>query len=236
MTQGVTRLDNFTLTVDRGEIVGVAGVEGNGQSELAAVLAGMATPSDGQSISANVEDHASRPKEITAAGVGIVPEDRHAVGCVLGMSVAENIYLNRLDEFTRFGFLRRKDLIEGGARADGALRRARRGPGCAFSASPAATSRRRCWRARSRCRICRSWSRRSRRAASMSARWPRSTATSARPAQRGVAVLLVSSELDELLTVADRIVVLYRGRIMGTCAADPANASAIGAMMAGQAQ
>ena len=50
------------------------------------------------------------PKEITAAGVGIVPEDRHATGCVLGMSVAENIYLNRLRTFSRFGFLRRSAL------------------------------------------------------------------------------------------------------------------------------
>ncbi|MGA7803220.1 MAG: ABC transporter ATP-binding protein, partial [Bradyrhizobium sp.] len=53
---------------------------------------------------------------------------------------------------------------------------------------------------------------------------------------RGVAILLVSSELDELLTVADRIVVLYRGRIMGSCPADPARREAIGAMMAGQPQ
>src|SRR6202008_1477237 len=53
---------------------------------------------------------------------------------------------------------------------------------------------------------------------------------------RGVAVLLVSSELDELLTVADRVVVLYRGRIMGNCRADPTQREAIGAMMAGQQQ
>ena len=46
--QGVTRLDNFTLTVDRGEIVGVAGVEGNGQSELTAVLSGMMASSQGR--------------------------------------------------------------------------------------------------------------------------------------------------------------------------------------------
>ena len=46
--QGVTRLDNFTLTVDRGEIVGVAGVEGNGQSELTAVLAGMMAATEGR--------------------------------------------------------------------------------------------------------------------------------------------------------------------------------------------
>ena len=54
--------------------------------------------------------------------------------------------------------------------------------------------------------------------------------------ERGIAILLVSSELDELLNVADRIVVLYRGRIMGSCPADPAQRETIGAMMAGQAQ
>ena len=53
---------------------------------------------------------------------------------------------------------------------------------------------------------------------------------------RGVAVLLVSSELDELLTMADRIVVLYRGRIMGSWSPIPSAAKQIGAMMAGQPQ
>ena len=55
--QGVTRLDNFTLTVDRGEIVGVAGVEGNGQSELTAVLAGMMAPTDGRIYLGDTESH-----------------------------------------------------------------------------------------------------------------------------------------------------------------------------------
>ena len=49
-------------------------------------------------------------------------------------------------------------------------------------------------------------------------------------------MLLISSELDELIAVADRIVVLYRGRIMGSCMADPDRREAIGAMMAGQPQ
>ncbi|WP_245438983.1 ABC transporter ATP-binding protein [Bradyrhizobium sp. SK17] len=78
--QGVTRLDNFTLMVDRGEIVGVAGVEGNGQSELTAVLAGMMEATEGRVHLGATELTGRSPKEITAAGVGIVPEDRHAVG------------------------------------------------------------------------------------------------------------------------------------------------------------
>jgi simple sugar transport system ATP-binding protein len=54
-------------------------------------------------------------------------------------------------------------------------------------------------------------------------------------ARRGVAVLLASSELDELLAVADRLLVMYRGRIMGECAAAPENRARIGAWMAGHA-
>jgi simple sugar transport system ATP-binding protein len=54
--------------------------------------------------------------------------------------------------------------------------------------------------------------------------------------ERGVGVLLISSELDELISVADRVVVLYRGRIMGECPAEPAQRDRIGAWMAGHAQ
>ena len=110
--QGVTRLDNFTLTIGPGEIVGVAGVEGNGQSELAAVLSGMAAPSRGRVFLGDIETTHLSPKEITAAGIGVVPEDRHTVGCVVEMSVAENMFLNRLKDFTSFGFLRRKELVQ----------------------------------------------------------------------------------------------------------------------------
>ena len=54
-------------------------------------------------------------------------------------------------------------------------------------------------------------------------------------AARGVAVLLASSELDELLAVADRVLVMYRGRVMGECAARPESRPRIGAWMAGHA-
>jgi len=77
-SQGVTRLDNFTLTLNRGEIIGVAGVEGNGQSELAAVLSGMLTPTDGRFFVQDRELTHAGAKAVTAAGVGVVPEDRHA--------------------------------------------------------------------------------------------------------------------------------------------------------------
>jgi general nucleoside transport system ATP-binding protein len=234
--QGVTRLDNFTLTVDRGEIVGVAGVEGNGQSELTAVLSGMMAPTAGHIYLGAAELTGRSPKEITAAGIGIVPEDRHATGCVLGMSVAENIYLNRLDEFTRFGFLRRSALEREAAALMQRFDVRARGPASLFS-SLSGGNQQKAVLAREitlpnlSCLV-----------AAQPTRGLDVGAVAAvyghirEACSSGSAVLLVSSELDELLTVADRIVVLYRGRIMGSCAADPARREAIGAMMAGQPQ
>jgi ABC-type uncharacterized transport system ATPase subunit len=234
--QGVTRLDNFTLTVDRGEIVGVAGVEGNGQSELTAVLSGMMAATEGRIHLGEAELTGLAPKDITAAGIGIVPEDRHAVGCVTGMSLAENIYLNRLDEFTRFGFLKRTALER---EADTMMQRfdvRARGPGALFS-SLSGGNQQKAVLAREitlpnlSCLVA-AQPTRGLDVGAVAAVYDHIRAACA----RGVAILLVSSELDELLSVADRIVVLYRGRIMGTCAADPARREEIGAMMAGHAQ
>jgi simple sugar transport system ATP-binding protein len=234
--QGVTRLDNFTLTVDRGEIVGVAGVEGNGQSELTAVLAGMIPPTEGRIYLGDTELTARAPKEITAAGIGIVPEDRHAVGCVTGMTLAENIYLNRLDEFTRFGFLKHTALEREAAAMMRRFDIRARGPGVLFS-SLSGGNQQKAVLAREItlpnlvCLVA-AQPTRGLDVGAVAAVYSHIRAA----CSRGVAILLVSSELDELLTVADRIVVLYRGRIMGSCIGDPARREAIGAMMAGQAQ
>jgi simple sugar transport system ATP-binding protein len=234
--QGVTRLDNFTLSVDRGEIVGVAGVEGNGQSELTAVLAGMMPATEGRIHLGETELTARSPKEITAAGMGIVPEDRHAVGCVAAMSLAENIYLNRLDEFTRLGFLKRGLLESKAAEMMQRFDVRARGPGVMFS-SLSGGNQQKAVLAREItlpnlvCLVA-AQPTRGLDVGAVAAVYSQIRAA----CERGVAILLVSSELDELLTVADRIVVLYRGRIMGSCIADPARRAEIGAMMAGQAQ
>ena len=234
--QGVTRLDHFTLAIGPGEIVGVAGVEGNGQSELAAVLSGMLAPTEGRVFLGDNETTHLSPKQITAAGIGVVPEDRHAVGCVVEMSVAENIFLNRLDGFTSFGFLRRRELVQAARELMTRFDVRAAGPDIAFSSLSGGNQQK-----------------------AVLAReitLPKLTfLVAAQPTrgldvgavaavyghirsacERGAAVLLISSELDELIAVADRIVVLYRGRIMGNCAADPTERERIGAMMAGQAQ
>ncbi|MDR5828028.1 ABC transporter ATP-binding protein [Caballeronia sp. LP006] len=231
--EGVTRLADCTLVVNRGEIVGIAGVEGNGQSELGAVLAGMLSASSGRFFIAGRDMTNASPRELTKAGVGIVPEDRHAVGCVTGMSLTDNLLLNHLDRYTRGGFLRRR------AMRDAALELMQRfdvrasGPDALFGGLSGGNQQK-----------------------AVLAREltldPLLFLLAAQPTRgldvgavaavyahiraardRGVGVLLISSELDELMSVADRIVVLYRGRIMGTCTPDASNRGRIGAWMAG---
>ena len=232
--EGTTRLSNFTLIVNRGEIVGVAGVEGNGQSELAAALSGMSPASDGRFFVRGRDMTGATPRELSTAGVGVVPEDRHAVGCITGMSLAENLSLNRLDRFKRFGLLDRAALrraalelmeqfdvraagpdvvfggLSGGNQQKAVLGREISTDGLVFLLAAQPTR-------------------------GLDVGAVETVYGQIRAAcRRGAGVLLISSELDELIEVADRIVVLFRGRLMGHCPAEPAQRERIGAMMAGQ--
>ena len=231
--QGVKRLDNFTVIVAPGEIVGVAGVEGNGQVELAALLSGLAAPSEGRHFVAGRELTGQPPKAVTAAGVGIVPEDRHASGCITEMSVAENLVLNRLDRYRRHGLLDRvalrRDAVALMARFD--VRAA--SPDVAFGGLSGGNQQKavlaRELTTTGLCFLLAAQPTRGLDVGAVEAVYGHIVAA----CQQGVGVLLISSELDELLKVADRIVVLYRGRIMGECAAGAAQRERIGAWMAG---
>ena len=230
---GVKRLDRFTLIVRPGEIVAVAGVEGNGQSELAAVLSGMRPASEGRFFINGQEMTGRAPRDITRAGAGIVPEDRHAVGCINGLPVAENLFLDRLQRFKRWGLLDRRamreqalDLMQrfdvraaspevsfgglsGGNQQKAVLARELTLDGLTFLLAAQPTR-------------------------GLDVGAVEAVYGHIRQAcERGVGVLLISSELDELIRVADRVVVLYRGRVMGECPAEPAQRDRIGAWMAG---
>jgi simple sugar transport system ATP-binding protein len=232
--EGVTRLANFTLVVNKGEIVGIAGVEGNGQSELAAVLSGMADATEGRFFIRGQDMTTSTPRALTAAGVGVVPEDRHAVACISAMSLAENLVLNRLERFRRFGLLDRSALR---AEALDLMKRfdvRAAGPEVAFGGLSGGNQQKAVLgRELSTAGLVFLLAAQPTRGLDVGA--VESVYGQIRAAcERGVGVLLISSELDELLSVADRIVVLYRGRVMGHCAAHPGARERIGAMMAGQ--
>ncbi len=231
----VTRLDQVTLSVSTHEIVGLAGVEGNGQSELGAILAGLASASAGQVLVDGVDMTTASPRTITDGGVGIVPEDRHAVACIAELSVAENMCLGETRKFSRFGLLDRVKMnaamadlmgefdvraaspqlpmssLSGGNQQKAVLARELSRPGLKFLLAAQPT--------------------RGLDVGAVQAVYNR--IQDAR--DRGVAVLLISSELSELIAVADRVAVMYRGKIVGEMAATAGNREAIGAMMSGHA-
>ena len=230
---GATRLDNFTLIVRRGEIVGVAGVEGNGQSELGDVIAGLTHPDSGRFHAAGRDLTRARPAEVPAAGVGVVPEDRHRVAAIVEMSLTENLFLNRTRAFTRFGLMRR-----GAMRAAAEEQMARfdvraAGPDVTFG-SLSGGNQQKAVLARELTTPDLTFLLAAQPTRGLDVGAVESVYRMIREAcGNGAGVLLISSELDEILAVADRVVVLYRGRIVGERPAHPRYRAEIGAMMAG---
>lgn len=233
---GVMRLDNLTLTIAAGEIVGIAGVEGNGQTELGNILAGLLRPTAGKFYAGDKDLTGRSPKEITEAGIGIVPEDRHAVGCITGMSVTQNIFLNRLQDYARFGFLDRAAMRARALELMQEFDVRALSPDVPFSALSGGNQQ--------KAVVARELTTKNLRFL-LAAQPTRGLDVGAvesiynlirAACKKGAGVLLVSSELDELIAVADRIVVLYRGRIMGEKLATPAYREAIGALMSGHVE
>jgi simple sugar transport system ATP-binding protein len=230
---GAVRVDALTLTVGEGEIVGLAGVEGNGQSELGRVLGGLTRVSSGRVFAGATEITNRSPSDITAAGVGIIPEDRHAVGCITEMSLAENIFLNRLGFFARFGLIGRSALRK---QADELMRQfdiRAAGPDAPFKSLSGGNQQKAVLaRELTMDNLVFLLAAQPTRGLDVGAVEAVYKFIRAAAANR-TGVLLISSELDELLAVADRIVVIYRGRIIGERSAHPSQREAIGAMMSG---
>ncbi|MCK1411525.1 ABC transporter ATP-binding protein [Bradyrhizobium sp. CW4] len=234
-SHGVPRLDGLSLTVGAGEIVGIAGVEGNGQTELGLILAGLAVPSEGAIVVGGTPVAGCTPKEITEAGVGIVPEDRHAVACIKELSVAENLFLGAIGKYSRFGLLdksaRRKAAeammrefdvrasspdvlmgsLSGGNQQKAVLARELSLDPLVFLVASQPT--------------------RGLDVGAIEAVYNRIRAAR----DEGLGVLLISSELEELMAVSDRIAVIYRGKLVGELPVGSFSREAIGAMMSGHA-
>lgn len=108
--EGTRALDALDLEIRAGEIVGVAGVEGNGQQWLSALLAGSLPLQDGEVRVHGQQVPVGRPGSTRKAGVGVVPEDRKTSGCILDMSVADNLALAGLKSLSRAGIVSRRRL------------------------------------------------------------------------------------------------------------------------------
>jgi ribose transport system ATP-binding protein len=107
---GVTRgprLQNVSFTLHRGEILGIAGLLGAGRTELARVVAGADTPESGEVAIDGVPVRVRSPRDAIRAGIGLVPEDRKRQGLVLPQSVASNLSLPQLPRLARGGVVSR---------------------------------------------------------------------------------------------------------------------------------
>ena len=106
-SRGLEAVKNLSLEVHRGEVLGIAGIDGNGQSELIQALTGLRKIESG-TITINGKDATNnKSREITEMGVGHVPEDRHKYGLVLPLPLSENITLQTYyqEPFSQKGIL-----------------------------------------------------------------------------------------------------------------------------------
>ncbi len=225
-------LDGFSVEVGRGEIVGVAGVEGNGQAALGDLMSGV-VPLAAGTIEVGGTPVAAKPAALLKAGVGVIPEDRHSSGCVLRMSVEENLVATDLDTFTRGRVLLSRRKIR--ERAEGII--------AAFdiaTPSPQTSMSSLSGGNQQRVVVARELSRNPQvlvavqptRGLDVGAVEYMSEQLRA-AATRGIGILLVSTEIDELLAVADRLVVIHAGRNVGEMARDKVNAERLGLLMGG---
>ena len=227
-------LDGVSFEVRPGEVLAIAGVQGNGQTELSEALMGL-HPVERGSVKLNGEELLGRSvKQIIDEGVGFVPEDRTVDGLVGAFSVAENLMLNRSGdpEFVRAGTVRRGALTEfAEEKIDEFDIRTQGASSTAGSLSGGNQQKVVIARELSRDLSLLLVSQPTRGVDVGSIEFIHKRIIATRDS--GVPVVLVSTELDEVSALADRIAVMYRGSIIGIV---PGNASreTLGLMMAGE--
>jgi simple sugar transport system ATP-binding protein len=226
-------VDGLSFGIARGEILAVAGVQGNGQTELTEAIMGLQEHVSG-SITLHGEELLGRSvREVIKEGVGFVPEDRSVEGLVGTFSVAENLILNRYDEapFAR-GLTMRPGVIEKNALEKIAEYDVRTQSASAAAGTLSGGNQQKVVMAREFSRPLKLFiaSQPTRGVDVGSIEFLHKRIVAERDG--GTPVMIVSTELDEVLELADRIAVLYRGRLMGIV---PGNTSrdVLGLMMAG---
>lgn len=232
--RGLNVVDGISFSMNKGEILGIAGVSGNGQTELAEALAGIRVPSSGTfSISGEIIQK-NTPRKSQLLNLRYVPEDRHRYGLVLRFSVRDNFLLSRYYEHPfsikgRFnhkyinGFSLQKveefniltpgidvpvEHLSGGNQQKLILARELASqPDVLIATQP------------------------TRGLDVAAAKFVQKSILDQK--KMGTAILYVSNELEEIMDMCDRIMVMYKGKIVGNLDAAHASKSEIGAMMAG---
>jgi ABC-type uncharacterized transport system ATPase subunit len=230
--RGTVAVDGLSLAIRPGEIVGLAGVQGNGQDELIASIAGLRRPETGRITICGAAPAPGDPRAARQAGLAYVPADRTRVGLSLQSALWENMAVGHLASLRRGPFL-----VAGAAR-----RRCRtliqqfdvRGANEETPAGSLSGGN------QQKVQLARELSR------------PAKLIIAEQPSQgvdigaieaihrtlvamrdEGRAVFVVSADLDELLSISDRVLVMYRGRIVGEFSAAEADVGRIGQCMGG---
>ncbi len=232
--RGSDAVIGLDLEVRSGEVVGIAGVSGNGQRELAEAIAGLRTPSRGTIRMEGVDLAGRGPAEIRAAGLGYVPEERMRDGVIGDFTVSDNLILvdSRSRRLSRWGFLRQ-----------GVIRRRCEELVAAFSVkTPGLTTPARNLSGGNIQKLILARelsgdprvllvSQPTRGVDVGAAEYIHSRLMEQR--RRGTAILIISGDLDEVLALSDRIVVMYEGTIIGEVDPGEASRGTLGLMMAG---
>jgi simple sugar transport system ATP-binding protein len=230
----LTAVNHLSLMVRAGEILGIAGVQGNGQTELVEAITGLRTTVEG-TIALQEEDVTdAAPRRVTEAGVGHVPEDRQKNGMVAPFPITDNLVLQTyyLNPFS-IGILRNEPRLAENAEIL-VKQYDVRTPGIYTPIGKLSGGN------QQKVIVAREFSR------------PLKLLIAAQPTRgldvgsieyihkqivrmrdAGAAVLLVSAELDEILSLADTVAVMFAGRINGVLPVEQADRNTVGLMMAG---
>jgi simple sugar transport system ATP-binding protein len=232
--RGGVAVDEINFEVRAGEVLGIAGVQGNGQTELVRSLTGLLPAIDGTVLLSGQDITHSNPRQITELGTAHIPEDRQKDGLVLGLPISDNLVLNTyyLKPYSKGIWLDQKVIIETGENLVKSFDI--RTPSVFTPASSLSGGN------QQKIIVAREFSR------------PIKLLIASQPTRgldvgsieyihnrllakrdEGCAVLLVSTELDEVMQLSDRIAVLYRGKIISILDAKTASKEQLGLLMAG---
>ncbi len=230
---GAVVVDGVSFHVRPGEVLAVAGVQGNGQTELVEAIIGLAARAEGSITLDGTELLGKSVRGILDEGVGFVPEDRKEDGLVGGFSVAENLILDRSSdtEFSRWGTLRRGALDEFARDRISEYDIRTQGPET-LAGTLSGGNQQKVVIAREMSRDLRLLvvAQPTRGVDVGSIEFIHTRIIQTRDA--GVPIVVVSTELDEVSALADRIAVMYRGTIVGIVPGDTPR-DTLGLMMAG---
>ena len=232
--KGLPALKGISFTVHANEILGIAGVAGNGQKELAEAMAGLREIQDGEILIDGRRVEGRSARYMIEQGVAYVPEDRIKVGAPQSLTVAENLVLRTYrDEPFSKGLLLQKNEID--ANAEKLISEFN-----IITPNKHAITRTLSGGNLQKLILARELSGKPKLIVALyptrgvdvgAAEYVRGLLLKQR--EIGAAVLLISEDLDEIFSLSDRIAVLYEGQIMGILAVDSANIEEIGLMMGG---